>query len=311
VLWPRHRRLAIGVGLLIVACFSPSLAQLAVPAYPTTFVSSPTGYTTQSIARGSRLFAGNCVSCHGASGRGDGPLARRLAVPPANLAAVHVLGHTEGDLFWYVTAGIGTSMPGFAATLDEDERWDLVNWVQTLPVGGLDEGLLDEVGGSAPRAPDFAFEFADGGSDTLLNLAQSGPVLLVLFTPSASERRLQRLAAAATTLEAAGLRILALPLGDPDARLETPAPDFVARADASVAVAYRVLADAPGYPSPRPPRHLEFLIDTNGYARAVWLPENTIAWDEASSLLELVHELATRPLAPVAAGHQHAMSGSP
>jgi putative copper export protein/mono/diheme cytochrome c family protein len=308
---PQHRLLTIGVGLGIVACCSPLLARLAVPAYPTSFLISPMGYTTQSIARGSRLFAENCVSCHGASGRGDGPIAQRLAVPPANLAAAHVLGHTEGDLFWFVTAGIGTGMPGFAATLDEAERWDLVNWVQTLPVGGLDEGLLDEVGGSAPRAPDFDFEFADGASDTLLNLARSGPVLLVLFTPSASARRLQRLAAAEATLEAAGLRILALPLDDRDASPETPFPNFVARSDASVALAYRVLADAPGYPSARPQRHLEFLIDTNGYARAVWAPESTIAWNEVSSLLELVHELATRPLAPVAVGHQHGMGGSP
>ncbi|WP_406645434.1 c-type cytochrome [Aliisedimentitalea scapharcae] len=34
---------------------------------------------------GADLFKQNCVSCHGRSGAGDGPLADQLPVPPANL----------------------------------------------------------------------------------------------------------------------------------------------------------------------------------------------------------------------------------
>ena len=34
---------------------------------------------------GRQLFATYCASCHGASGRGDGPLALALRKPPANL----------------------------------------------------------------------------------------------------------------------------------------------------------------------------------------------------------------------------------
>lgn len=34
---------------------------------------------------GARLYDRNCVACHGSTGAGDGPLARDLPVPPADL----------------------------------------------------------------------------------------------------------------------------------------------------------------------------------------------------------------------------------
>jgi cytochrome c oxidase cbb3-type subunit 2 len=40
---------------------------------------------TGAPARGAALFASLCASCHGPGGRGRGPLAQRLAVPPADL----------------------------------------------------------------------------------------------------------------------------------------------------------------------------------------------------------------------------------
>ncbi len=308
ILRRRHRLLAIPVGLGLIACFTPSLGLLTVAAYPTSFAISPVAYTTQSIARGGRLYAESCAVCHGARGKGNGPAAATLKVPPADLTAAHVLAHSEGDTFWRLTAGMPeTGMPGFAEILSEDERWDLVNWVRTLPIGGLDEGLVTEVGeGPAPRAPDFTFEAADGAEGSLQDRLRSGPLLLVLFTPSSAGPRLQRLAAAERTLANAGLGILALPLADESGTTSAPDPHFVAKADASVAATYRVLAAFPGYAPPKPASHLEFLIDGNGYVRALWLPEETIAWKDVGSLVNLIDQLAKRPLAPGAAsGHAH------
>src|SRR5260221_1484265 len=143
ILRRRHRLLAIPVGLGLIACFTPSLGLLTVAAYPTSFAISPVAYTTQSIARGGRLYAESCAVCHGARGKGNGPAAATLKVPPADLTAAHVLAHSEGDTFWRLTAGMPeTGMPGFAEILSEDERWDLVNWVRTLPIGGLHDGLV-------------------------------------------------------------------------------------------------------------------------------------------------------------------------
>ena len=73
----RLRWYAVPAGLAIaaasVAAFAPVLSVLAVEAFPTTFYRSPTSYSASSIVRGAELFATHCASCHGKSGRGDGP----------------------------------------------------------------------------------------------------------------------------------------------------------------------------------------------------------------------------------------------
>jgi putative copper export protein/mono/diheme cytochrome c family protein len=305
--WRRHRVLATLVGLGLIVCFAPSIRVLAVAAYPTSFYRSPVAYTTTSIARGAQLSAENCTQCHGARGKGDGPAATGLEVQPADLTAAHVLDHSEGEVFWWLSEGIPESgMPGFAGRLSEDERWDLVNWVRTLPVGGLDEGLVTEVGaGPVPRAPDFSYVDAAGEQGSLQALVTRGPVLLVLFTPSDSETRLRRLAAAEKALADAGLAILALPLTE-SVTGPGQTPRFVAIADASVALAYRLIAAVPRYDLAMSTSHLEFLIDRCGYVRALWLPQETAAWDDVRSLVPLVGQLAKRPLAPYsAAAHVH------
>jgi mono/diheme cytochrome c family protein len=40
------------------------------------------------IAGGQENYVRMCASCHGASGRGDGPIAEDLRVPPADLTAI-------------------------------------------------------------------------------------------------------------------------------------------------------------------------------------------------------------------------------
>jgi mono/diheme cytochrome c family protein/uncharacterized membrane protein len=305
--WRRQRVLAMLVGLGLIVCFAPSFRVLAVTAYPTSFYRSPVAYTTASIARGARLYTENCTQCHGVRGKGNGPAAAALEVPPADLTAAHVLDHSEGDTFWWLSQGIPESgMPGFAEHLSEDERWDLINWVRTLPVGGLDEGLVTEVGnGPAPPAPDFSYTDGEGREGSLQALLTRGPVLLVLFTPSDSETRLRRLAAAEKALAVAGLSILALPLTE-SVTMAGKSPPLVATAGASVPVAYRLLAAVPRYDLAMSARHLEFLVDRSGYVRALWLPQETAAWDDVRSLVQLVGQLAKRPLAPYsAAAHVH------
>jgi mono/diheme cytochrome c family protein len=41
--------------------------------------------TTDWVGQGARLYATYCASCHGVGGRGDGPVAALLRVPPADL----------------------------------------------------------------------------------------------------------------------------------------------------------------------------------------------------------------------------------
>jgi mono/diheme cytochrome c family protein len=46
---------------------------------------NPASADSKQVARGRALYLEYCVSCHGITGEGDGPVARSLATPPANL----------------------------------------------------------------------------------------------------------------------------------------------------------------------------------------------------------------------------------
>lgn len=62
--------------------------------------------TAAPLAEGRRLFLQSCAGCHGAEGRGDGPEARLLIVPPANLRRSDVFGRlTDHDLVALVREG--------------------------------------------------------------------------------------------------------------------------------------------------------------------------------------------------------------
>src|SRR5882762_10644860 len=50
----------------------------------------------------------NCVSCHGATGKGDGPAAAALPPPkPANWTSDAVQKQTDGEIFWKISNGRG------------------------------------------------------------------------------------------------------------------------------------------------------------------------------------------------------------
>jgi mono/diheme cytochrome c family protein len=73
----------------------------------------------------------NCASCHGASGRGDGPAAVALPPPkPADWTSAPVQGQTDGELFWKISNGRGAMPPW--KHLPEKDRWEIVNYLRTL-----------------------------------------------------------------------------------------------------------------------------------------------------------------------------------
>jgi mono/diheme cytochrome c family protein len=124
--------LLVGAALLLAAGLYKALAAMSIDAYPTTYARPPLGSTRDSIRRGRDLFAINCAPCHGRAGRGDGPAGAGLLQLPADLTSSHTADHTSGDLFWWVTHGLGLSMPAFGDRLSVTQRWDLVNFVRTL-----------------------------------------------------------------------------------------------------------------------------------------------------------------------------------
>ena len=84
-----------------------------------------------------RLFAANCVNCHGAQGGGDGPAAGALKPSPVNF---HVRQPTADRARSVIQNGIpGSSMPAWKSRLNDDERNLLARYVQSLFDGGRKE----------------------------------------------------------------------------------------------------------------------------------------------------------------------------
>lgn len=91
---------------------------------------NPVKATPASIARGKKLYAANCASCHGATGAGDGPAGKMLNPKPAELATM-APKHPPGDLAWKIENGRG-AMPAWKASLKPNQIWDVVNYLQNM-----------------------------------------------------------------------------------------------------------------------------------------------------------------------------------
>lgn len=85
-----------------------------------------------SVKKGQQLYLANCAQCHGAGARGDGPLAKQLDPPPADLI-IHVPQHTDQQLLDWITNGIPTTaMPAFGGKLSPQDREAILNYLRNL-----------------------------------------------------------------------------------------------------------------------------------------------------------------------------------
>ncbi|SNR97688.1 high-affinity iron transporter [Methylobacillus rhizosphaerae] len=85
------------------------------------------------LNRGARLFGETCAACHGATGHGDGPLAKGLEPEPSNFHDQDRMRmRSIYGLYNTITLGVnGTPMQSYAA-LPETDRWSLAFYVSTL-----------------------------------------------------------------------------------------------------------------------------------------------------------------------------------
>ncbi len=299
--------------LLALAAAAVALPALSVDAYPDTYRSSSIAYQTISVAAGVDLFAAHCIGCHGLTGHGDGPLARGLQRPPADLTAPHTALHTAGDLFWWITHGKPPGvMPGFASQLGEDDRWDLINFLRTLS-SGYQARILDvRIARKQPwlGAIDFAFTSQRGEASTLKDYRGRSAVLLVLFSLPGSQARLEQLARGYAALREAGAEVIAVPIAGDGAAVEhLPFPVVVEGAGESVrayALLRRTLSNADPRDSSPLPSHMEMLIDRFGYIRARWLPRESEGWQDLELLKAQLASLAREPqVKPPPEDHVH------
>jgi len=127
-----------------------------------------------SIQRGAQVYQTlQCFKCHGSEGRSDGPSALTLkddygqVIYPADLTQAWNFrgGGTANDIYTRIMTGLtGSPMPSFADALvdangnpDEQKRWDLVNYVDSLSPDTAPEPqaaiIVKPVTGSIPDDP--------------------------------------------------------------------------------------------------------------------------------------------------------------
>jgi len=93
---------------------------------------NPEKMTEFSLLTGKELYGIYCAPCHGESGKGDGPIAKKFVPTPADISATgHGSHHPEGELFAVVTHG-KNGMPPFRSDLAAKERWLVVGYLRTL-----------------------------------------------------------------------------------------------------------------------------------------------------------------------------------
>jgi hypothetical protein len=97
--------------------------------------------SNRSIVHGKQIYLANCVGCHGFKGDGNGPAAASMEPKPFNFRDAEAQKLTsEGQLYHFLLFGLpGSSMPAWGDFLTVNDIWDVINFLRTIPNGGLEK----------------------------------------------------------------------------------------------------------------------------------------------------------------------------
>ena len=103
---------------------------LAIASAPSTAVAQD---FPPDVTRGKAVYERHCLACHGAGGRGDGPDAAALRVPPTNFHRFTSVLKSDEELLRTIEHGVVfSSMHSWQGTLTETERQDALAYIRFL-----------------------------------------------------------------------------------------------------------------------------------------------------------------------------------
>jgi mono/diheme cytochrome c family protein len=94
--------------------------------------------SAQNKEEGKKLYVTYCSSCHGESGKGDGPAAASLPVKPANHTDGNVMNKlSDKTLFDIISkggpaGGKSNFMPAWGGALKENQIHDIVGYLRSI-----------------------------------------------------------------------------------------------------------------------------------------------------------------------------------
>lgn len=153
--------LAVAAGLLLVFSGIPDVAATAKPAPMVHWALAETRENAvrrraaeievpalggdQMTENGFRGYREMCASCHTPPGKSASPVAKGLNPPPPDLADAAET-RSPAEMFWVIKHGIQmTGMPAWGPTHSDQEIWELVAFLRTLPeLSAEDYAALDD-----------------------------------------------------------------------------------------------------------------------------------------------------------------------
>jgi mono/diheme cytochrome c family protein len=102
------------------------------------------------ITAGAGLYASNCTGCHLAPDMDGTAISQGLYPTPPQFAGK--LDHSAKQEFWMIKHGVKlTAMPAWGRTHSDDQMWDMVAFVRTLP--SLSPDQYQAIVKTAPKDP--------------------------------------------------------------------------------------------------------------------------------------------------------------
>jgi mono/diheme cytochrome c family protein len=92
---------------------------------------NPIAISPESLARGREMYDTHCIVCHGAQGRGNGPVGQKFVPQPMELNLDYVQLQPDGQLYYTISHG-SLAMPFYRQAIATQDRWHLVNFIKEV-----------------------------------------------------------------------------------------------------------------------------------------------------------------------------------
>ena len=96
-------------------------------------IKNPKVADSNSISNGKKIFLKRCAVCHGEKADGNGPSAESFEVLPWSFTDGTIDDISDGYLFQKIKNGaIWFEMPPFGLIFNNDEIWDIINFLRSI-----------------------------------------------------------------------------------------------------------------------------------------------------------------------------------